>query len=195
MTQRVRSIYTRIAKLRYPLKTDLWLAVTFLPSWISSDKKQFANQCTMKYLNYKWLITSMAVQSPVFLGKKTAGLIYGVYVYICIHYLTWRYFTLFCAFLHYVTLCYVTLRYAKIDYVTLRCATLRHVTYIPAYIHTYIHTLHYITLHYITLHYITYIHTYIHTHQYIPMHTNAYHCIPLHIITCHCAPLHTVMSH
>jgi hypothetical protein len=70
----------------------------------------------MKYLNYKWLITSMAVQSPVFLGKKTAGLIYGVYVYIyiCV-YITLRdvilrYFALFYITLRYVTLCYVTLR-------------------------------------------------------------------------------------
>ena len=153
MTQRVRSIYARIAKLRYPLKTDLWLAVTFLPSWISSEKKQFANQCTMKYLNYKWLITSMAVQSPVFLGKKTAGLIYGVYVYIRIYIYIYVYIT-------YVTLFYAILRFFTLHYVTLRYVTLR---------------LRYVALRYFTLCYVTY--------QCIPLHTFTYHYMPLRSIT------------
>jgi hypothetical protein len=66
----------------------------------------------MKYLNYKWLITSMAVQSPVFLGKKTAGLIYGVYVYIYVY--TLPYVTLFYAILRFFTLRYVMLRYVML---------------------------------------------------------------------------------
>ena len=52
------------------------------------------------------------------------------------------------------------------------------------YIHTYIHTLHYITLHYITiqyntvhLHYIHYIHTYIHTYNTIQYNTIQYNTI------------------
>ena len=68
----------------------------------------------MKYLNYKWLITSMAVQSPVFLGKKTAGLIYGVYVYIYIYVYTLPYVTLFYAILRFFTLRYVMLRYVTL---------------------------------------------------------------------------------
>ena len=68
----------------------------------------------MKYLNYQWLITSMAVQSPVFLGKKTAGLIYGVYVYIYV------YITLRDVILRYFALFYITLRYVTLRYVTLR---------------------------------------------------------------------------
>ena len=45
------------------------------------------------------------------------------------------------------------------------------------YIHTYIHTLHYITLHYITLHYITL--------HYITLHYITLHYITLHIHTIH----------
>ena len=73
------------------------------------------------------------------------------------------------------------------------------------YIHTYIHTLHYITLHYITLHYITlhyitlhyitlhtihtYIHTLIHTlHTYIL----TLHYVTLRYITLHYATLHYI---
>ena len=67
------------------------------------------------------------------------------------------------------------------------------------FIHTYIHTLHYITLHYIALHcialhcialhYITYIHT------YIPYHTIPYHTIPYHTIRYHTIPYHTIPYH
>ena len=60
------------------------------------------------------------------------------------------------------------------------------------YIHTYIHTLHYITLHYITLHYIT-LH-YITLH-YITLHYITLHYITLHYITLHYITLHYITSH
>ena len=60
-------------------------------------------------------------------------------------------------------------------------------TYTHMCIHTYIHTLHYITLHYITLHYITL--------HYITLHYITLHYITLHYITLHYITLHYITLH
>ena len=74
-----------------------------------------------------------------------------------------------------------------------------HTACILTYLHSHLHTLHYITLryitlHYTTLHYITLVHTYIHACIHA-LHDIALHCITLHYTTLHYSTLHYVTSY